>query len=161
MRKLLSLPEKAEHHTIAERRVKVVSNSVLAVGAREDRMRQDKVHIRDMDEVESKGTWRGEWKGDEAAEQGASETDDKKITKTDEGQYALTLSMIDGHGGAHVADLVHKGLHACIAWAMCSDPGAVRGNDSDPAAVRGDDEALLKAIRQACVIILYCQLALC
>lgn len=55
--KLLSVNEKIEHYAIPGKGAKVVSNSLPAVGVGEDRMRQDKVRIRDMAEVQSEGTW--------------------------------------------------------------------------------------------------------
>jgi hypothetical protein len=117
--KLLHDNAAVKHYALPGTKVKLDINAVGSDGANgEDRVRHDNVPIRSI--VPKAGSWWSKW-------------------DNGPGEEALMMSIIDGHGGAHVAELAQQGLHACITWAMCNDP----------AAVDGDDEAILRAIRQA------------
>lgn len=120
-RRLLHDNAVRKYYQSPSHQVKLDINAVGSDGMiGEDRVAHDAVPIRTMDKVPKEGSWWSKWL------QG-------------EGEQAMMFSVIDGHGGAHVAELAQRGLHACIAWALCNDP----------AAVRGDAQAILKAIRQA------------
>jgi hypothetical protein len=53
--------------------------------------------------------------------------------RTDE---VVMFTMLDGHSGTGMVDLMQKSLHACIAWAIA--------NDAD--AAKGDKEAILRVL---------------
>ena len=92
-------------------------------GDGEDRLAIDKV---DMDLVKEKkkemaqgGTWWGKWHDIVHAES----------EKGKGGDEMVLMSMFDGHGGAHVADLMTKTMHACVAWGIANDPHAAAGQE--------------------------------
>lgn len=121
-----ALHKKAHHSVIktGDERIVLHANTLAAYDSgAEDRWAVDKVTIRPYDEYAQDGTWWSKWKSE------------------GEGDEAVFVSIIDGHSGHHVADLVERALHACIAWAMARDA----------AAIRGDDEAVMRAMRDAYV----------
>lgn len=80
----------------------------------EDRFSMDVVDMKAVKEkLSNEGTWWGHWH--DLVQAGSGKDD------------ILMLSMFDGHVGAHVADIMQKTLHACIAWAIANDPQAAAG----------------------------------
>lgn len=59
-------------------------------------------------------TWWGQWRGLE------SDSGDKDL---------LFFTIIDGHGGAQICDLMEVAANACIGWAIANCPGAVKGEE--------------------------------
>lgn len=132
-RRTLTAQAKVVHHTHGDKEIRVDSNTLAAydTGA-EDRMVVDKAYIKtqsqdgdaaDQEDV-PKGTWWSRWAGKEG-----------------QGEEMSLMSVIDGHGGGHLADLAQMVLHSCIVWAI----------SQDPEAVKGEDEAVMRAISDACV----------
>jgi hypothetical protein len=85
-------------------------------GPGEDRFSIDVVDMEAVkDKIGEQGTWWGHWHHLVNAGSGADDM--------------LMLSMFDGHVGAHVANLMQKTLHACIAWGIVNDAQAAAGHE--------------------------------
>lgn len=111
----------------------VVSHSSSYVsayaGRGEDRMAVDAISYEALAQAMKEGTdkgrtWWGQW-GD--------------LKKAEGDKDLLFFTVIDGHGGAQVCDLLEVAANACIGWAI--------GNS--PEAMAGDETAMVKALNDA------------